>query len=531
MKDLRSCIKGIWYFSKPVRWEVALTIFLGLVRVAASLCFVWLSKRLVDIATGLSSASITVYAIAFVLTILVQISSNIASSYWANMSSIKAQNYIRYNLFSKVLRSSWCGREDYHSGDIINRIQEDSRVVVEIICSRIPDATVTLIQLLAASIYLLTLAPGLLLVLVLLMIVAILGSKMFYKIIRTLTARIRELDSLGQQHIQENIQNRIVILTLVGIDKVLSKLGIIQKESESVTRKRMTYGAVARFFMSAGLNAGYLLAFFWGVFGIRSGAVTYGMMTAFLQLVGQIQRPLADLSRHLPAFIHALTSEERLSELYNIPSDLPYEGRLYDTPPAIRFENVSFSYPGKNNLVLDKFSYEFEPGLITVVLGPTGRGKSTLVRLAMGLLKPSEGRVTPLSISNFMYVPQGNTLMSGTIKENLLLSCSDASQQQMEEVLHLACADFVFDLPDGLETKVGEVGSGLSEGQCQRIAIARALLHSGTVLILDEATSALDGATESEFLSHLSLYKGRKSIIFITHRESVIKHADRILSL
>ena len=294
--------------------------------------------------------------------------------------------------------------------------------------------------------------------------------------------------------------------------------------------------------------AGYAAAFLWGVFGIKSGAVTFGMMTAFLQLVGQVQRPIADISRHIPAFIHSLTSVERILELTELPLEAEGEDILFEKAPGIRMEDVTFAYTDvpegmEPQLVLEHFSYDFKPSSVTAIMGVTGVGKSTLTRLVLALLRPASGSVvlysgtetipaSPATRCNFRYVPQGNSLMSGTVRDNLLLANPSATEDEMREALHLAVADFVLDLPDGLDTVCSEKGSGLSEGQAQRIAIARALLHPGGVLSLAEATSALDRDTEDMLLQRLSQkVSGGKTILWITHRESVTSIADAVLRI
>ena len=293
--------------------------------------------------------------------------------------------------------------------------------------------------------------------------------------------------------------------------------------------------------MILGFLGGYAAAFIWGVVGIRDGVVTYGMMTAFLQLVGQVQRPIAELARQIPAFIHATTSVERLMELQELEQEADTESVRLSGAPGVRLTDVHFHYPERPEAVLDAFSYDFAPGTLTVIMGPTGSGKSTLSRLVLGLLKPESGAIEiygpegafpagPAVRGNFLYVPQGNSLLSGTIRENLLLARADASEEQIRTALHTAVADFVWELPDGLDTPCGEAGSGLSEGQCQRIAIARALLREGGALILDEATSALDTETEATLLDRLyGRFHGNKTLLFISHRDAISARADAIL--
>lgn len=541
MKDFRSSIKGIAAVYRPFRWYVVLCVLTGLVNVAASIVFVWVCKCLVDIATGVLDKPLGDYVWLMILIVLLRIACNVAGSYWENFTQIKATNALRLRTFSHVMGSSWDVPEEFHSADVMNRIQEDIRVMVELVCTRIPDIIVTVCQLIAASVFLVLMAPGLLTLLIVLMLLGLIGSKMFYKTQRRLTDNIRKQDSESLEHVQESLQNRAMALSLSGFDRVKERFSSILDNLKATYIKRLNYTSIARGFIGFGFMAGYTTAFLWGIFGIRDGVVTYGMMTAFLQLVGQVQRPLAELSRHVPAFIQAMSSEERLSELESLPALALTDGPVLDEAPSLVFDNISFSYPGKSVPVFDGFSHTFNAGTLTVIMGSTGRGKSTLARLAMGLLRPgtgevsfelADGRSSVAAIANFMYVPQGGSLLSGTVRENLTLAAPDADEDGMRHALHIAAADFVYDLPDGLDTRCGESGSCLSEGQAQRIAIARALLHPGTVLILDEATSALDSATEVVLLERLaSEYRGSKTILMITHRECALTYADEILRL
>lgn len=549
MKSLGSCLKGLVKMSVPARRWMLACVLLGIVRIAASLSFVWVCKEIVDVVTGVSSVSLSGRIALMVSIMAVQLFCNVAYSYCEKYGLLQVQNALRADLFSQVLSSEWTGRERFNSGDAVNRLEEDIRVVSELLCSHIPGSIVTACQLAAASVYLLLMAPGLLWMLVLLMVLAIIGSRLFFFKLRSLTSDIRALDSDVQQLIQENLQNRVVALTLIGAARIMGSLGSLQERLKDKTVRRLNYNAVARGFMSFGFMSGYASAFLWGVLGIRSGTVSFGMMTAFLQLVGQVQRPVADLARELPAFIHALTSIERLMELESLPEEK--DGPQWQAQGAVgvRFDSVSFEYPEAHGTrVLDSFSHDFRPGTLTVIAGPTGVGKSTLVRLMLGLLKPESGTVTVYDASssceagksargNFRYVPQGNSLMSGTIRENLRLADASASEERMRSALHTAVADFVFDLPDGLDTICGEAGGGLSEGQCQRIAIARGLLRQGGVLLLDESTSSLDPETETSLLANLRSYvrnthmSDALTVIFVSHREAVMASADELLRM
>ncbi len=539
MKDFRTCLKGFAPVLKNAGWKILVSILIGQVRIAASLGFVWICKRLVDIATGVCDAPLQANILLMAGIMATQVATNISASWWEHYINLHAKNDERKRVFAHVVKSVWNGREAFHSGDTINRLEDDIRTVVELICSKLPQTVVTICQLVAASIFMLSMAPRLMWVLVILMAVAIVGSRMFFKTMRRITAEIRAKDSEIQGYMQENLQNRPLVLTLIGAGRVLAKLGMLQSELSHSTVQRLNYGAVARGFMNVGILSGYASAFLWGIFGIRDGVVTYGMMTAFLQLVGQIQRPIADIAQHIPEFIQSLTSAERILELEEIPLENEQEDILAGDAPTIEVKDVTFSYPGQTKKVLNHFSHTFEGGSMTVITGPTGAGKSTLIRLILSLLRSESGEILIGGHSagvgtrcNFMYVPQGNTLMSGSVRDNLLLANENATEEQMKAALHTAVADFVFDLPEALETHCSEKGAGFSEGQAQRIAIARALLHRGGILILDEATSAVDPETERKLLENLSAgYHGKKTILFISHREAVTKVADASLAI
>lgn len=532
----------------PLKWRVAVSCIIGLLIVGGSLAFVWSSKRVVDIATGQLSLPLNSAVVLMAAVMLFQVICRVAASYWEGYIVLKAANERRAFAFDKVMRSAWNGQDKYHSGDTVNRLEDDIREVTGFLCVNLPECFATVVQLVAATAYLFKLAPSLAWILLFIMPVAVIGSRLFFKRMRALTGEIRAVDSNIQGHLQENIQQRTVVKTLGGLERVLTRLGILQKSRENKTILRLNYAAIAKGFMSVGFSAGYALAFFWGVYGLRDGSVSYGLMVAFLQLVGQVQRPVADIAKHIPAFIRALTAEERLLDVETLEQEERHGDIVIPGAPGVRLEKLSFGYEGRGQNVFTDLDFDFRPGTVTAIIGETGSGKSTLIKVMMSLLKPTSGGVmlytpdiagganvsvvpsSPDTRCNFMYVPQGNSLLSGTIRENLLLAKDDATEEEMRDALHIAAADFVLELPKGLETPCSEIGRGLSEGQAQRIAIARALLRPGGILVLDEATSALDAGTELELLSRIGeKYKGRKTIICITHRPAATSYADSVL--
>ena len=539
MRNFKSCIKTLFDFSRVSRGRMLVCVFIGLIGVSASLTFVAVCKTLVDIATGAIDKPIMPYVLAMIGIMLLQLFLRVSYNYLEGLNSIQTQIKIRRALYAHVLGSQWDGREVFHSGDAINRLEQDVSMIVDFCCSRLPSILVTLFQLLATSCYLLMLAPKLLWILLVLMVVAILGSRLFFNTLRSLTNAIRTKDSTIQAHLQETLQNRIVVLTITGARRMVERLAWLQKDLYGDTIKRLNYGAIARTFMSLGFTSGYVVAFLWGIFGIRSGAVTFGMMTAFLQLVGQVQRPVASLAKVIPNFIRTLTSVERLMDLQDLPSEKETDNQYIAEVPEIEVRNLVFSYPDQQKRVFDGFSTCFPAGKLSAIIGETGAGKSTLTRLLLALLKPKSGEILigglPADVNlrcNFMYVPQGNSLFSGTIRDNLLMAKPDATDDEMKEVLRRAVADFVLNLPQGLDSSCSERGGGLSEGQAQRIAIARGLLHEGNILILDEATSAVDAETEKQLLQNLKQhYHGKKTILFISHREAVVAEADAVVQI
>lgn len=543
MKSLGYCIRNLISFSRSARrWGLAY-ILLGIIRTLLSLTFVWVCKELVDIATGVSKEPLGQWTAFMIACIVLQICCRITSSYCEQYGRINIQNNLRARLFYSLISSRWSGRERFGTGDAVNRLEEDIRVVSELVSSHIPAVVVTFAQLAAASTFLLFISPNLLWALVGLMVAGIIASRLSFRKLRSLSTAIRTKDGEIQQHIQEHLQNRVVALTIIGIERVMATLNTLHNALRTNTIKRLNFHSLNSALLSVSFMGGYAAAFLWGVYGIKSGAVTFGMMTAFLQLVSQIQMPLSELARKIPAFIHALSSIERLAELENLDPEENAPLCRLEAPAGILFKDVTFSYPDSHSGVLfNSFSHNFLPGTMTVVAGATGIGKSTLVRLMLGLLKPQSGSILIYGSSsnshcaskatrcNFKYVPQGNTLLSGTILDNLLMADPKADRERIDAALHIAAADFVHSLPEGLQTICGESGSGLSEGQCQRIAIARALLQSGSVLLMDESTSSLDPATESLVLQNLRTLSNH-TIIFISHREAVMKSADSLLEL
>ena len=524
----RECIKWLWRASDGVRWRIVLNSMVGILYVVSSLAFVWVCKGLVDLVTSGTSESLTFHIICMASCLLLQVVLTAVEQRVTNYSDIQLKNSLRHSLFKRLMESRWNGKENFHTGDTLNRVMEDVRVVSESVTKSVPSVVVAVVQFVAAFVFLFSLAPGLAWAVPGIMIVALLISRSYISRMRKLTKDIRTVEGNMQAHMQESLQHRLVIHTLERTPYVSDTLAGQQEELRGQVMNKTGYSIFARALIQIGFSAGYAAAFLWGVYGIRSGAATFGMMTAFLQLVGQLQRPIMNLSRQMSPLINSLTSAERLSEIEAQPLEDTGESCWLGDSVGVRFAEVDYSYPDVGRKIISDFSHDFMPGTTTALLGETGAGKSTLMRLMLGLLSPDRGEVvlygsasvtaSAAARCNIVYVPQGNTLMSGTIRENLLLGDPDASDEMLADVLYLAAADFVAELPDGLDTLCGEKGSGLSEGQAQRICIARSLLRKGGLLLLDEPTSALDAETEELLLTRLTRNLGDRTMIIVTHR-------------
>lgn len=538
-----------WFLgaARPYRMRLAFTMLCHILIAGCALGFVYVSKKLVDVAVAVLSGTevsetILPWASAMVGIAIFRILLNALRSYLQTTTEIKLKNRLRKRLFSVLLHLQSDGGVRHHSGDVLNRMQEDVRVVSSAFAVSLPNILGTALQFLAAFIFLLILDVRLAIVIVIVVPLGMLIGKYITSRVRNLTLDIRKSDSQVQSHLQESLQHLSVLQSLEYTDASSAALDGLQGNLYGNELRRTRFSVISRGFMGLALQAGHVIAFIWGVTGISRGTITYGMMTAFLQLIAQIQRPLVEMSSQLPALIHSTASIDRLIELESLPREEISEPLLLDGVVGVRLEDVTFTYPDANDSVLDGFSYDFAPGTRTAIVGPTGVGKSTLIRLLLSLLRPQKGKievyngtisaeVSPAVRTNLVYVPQGNTLFSGTVRDNLLMGNPEASEQQLAEALHTAAADFVFDLPSGLDTQCFEAGAGLSEGQAQRIAIARALLRPGSILLLDEFSSALDAQTETTLMERLTSRLPDHTMIFITHREKIIDYCDSILRL
>ena len=537
----REIFRWLWNAWKGNRLQAVLNAVIGLVSVVVSLSSVWAVQHAIDVASHATEGNIY-WAVAIMGgLILCDFALNIASVWVQNILGVKAQNRMQQQILDRLLRSEWHGKESRHSGDVLNRLEFDVNSVVVFLTQTLPGALSTLALFLGAFIYLCNLDWRLALVITFMIPLFVLVSKIYVRQMRSLTREVRNQDSKVQSVLQETVQNRMLIKTLESDSAAVHKLEGTQSILRRKVVKRTVFSVFSNLVLNFGFALGYLVAFLWAAIRMSGGVLTFGQMTAYLQLVNKIQSPARQLTKLVPAFVGVFTAAERLMELEEDPLEEQGDPIVLDAPCGVRLSNVSYAYTDADEDVIHNLNFDFRPGSCTAVLGETGAGKTTIVRMILALLKPQKGRVelyndkecremSPRMRANLVYVPQGNTLLSGTIRDNLRLGKLDATDEEMRAALHKACADFVMDLPDGLDTQCAEQGGGLSEGQAQRISIARALLRDRSIILFDEATSALDPETERHLLQNL-LKHNDKTIIFITHRLAVVDYCDQTLKI
>ena len=551
----KEIFQWLWKVLQGNRLQAVLNATIGLLGVGLGLSSVWAMQRAIDIASGALNGSLYVAVGVMAALILGEFAVGISRVWVRNILGVKAQNRMQQRVLARLLRSEWRGREAMHSGDIINRLEQDVKTVVTFLTETLPSTVSTVAMFVGAFVYLFQMDTWLAITTVAILPVFILVSRVYIAYMRRYNRKVRDTDSLIQSLLTETMQHRMLVKTMEADGQMLERLDNTQQTLRQWVRKRTAFSVTSNFFLNLGFSIGFLVAFLWGALRLYAGTLTFGGMTAFLQLVNRIQGPARDLAKLVPAFVSVFTAAERLMELEDIPEEQQGESCMLPAPCGIRFEQVTFNYgaPGQQPALRD-FSVDFKPGTCTAVMGETGTGKTTLIRLLLALVKPQEGEISiyssetsntcptsstsqtsfsslsPLHRCNFVYVPQGNTLLSGTLRENLQLGSPQATDHQMREALQMACADFVAELPDGLDTRFSEQGGGLSEGQAQRIAIARALLRPGSIMLLDEATSALDVETEKKVLENI-LSDHRRTVIFVTHRPAVVNYCDQVVTI
>ena len=548
-----------------IRVNVAVRIVAGIVQVALGLLLVWLCRRFIDYAVW--QDNVVEELAILVVTLLASVGIRQAVFYLQSSAEIVQQNAIRQRLFDHLLsRRLYATAERLHSGDISQRLERDISTVSAITTDVLPRMVVTGVQLLGAFMLMLSMDAWLAWSLLLLTPFVALSAKYLAHRLRHMTLAIRKEESSIQMLIQESMENETAIKSVQGEGVVSRRIHDLHIELHHLVMRRTRFTVITRFLLASTFGLGYLGAFVYGGLQLKDGLITFGVMTAFLQLVSQIQSPVVSLLNMIPQIIHATASIDRIKEIENMeveeagmkaygqkPQSAKAEAASEQSTKAeaaseqasrigIRLDHVSYHYPDYQKIILQDFSHDFRPGTSTAIVGETGRGKTTLLRLLSGLAMPTSGSVSMYDTLGYIiphadmrthmtYIPQGNTMLSGTIRSNMLLARPSADEADIKRALHIAAADFVLDLPNGIDTEIGEHAVKLSEGQAQRLAIARGVLHGGSILLLDEISSSLDPATEKTLLTRLFEASPDKTIILVTHRMEAADQCDERLDM
>lgn len=466
-------------------------------------------------------------AAAFGVTVIAALLLYQAFRYISEGAVTDMYNRLRRTVMAHLLKAEYGEINRFHSGDILTRMFSDARIVSENTVNVLPNLVELVILLVGSAVYLFFISRPFCLILVIFGIIMMLSAAALRKVLKRLHSRAQAAEGEVRSLYQERLSGILMIKVFGAEKKVLAEADEKQRAYRERTMKKQLASCLLNFCYLIGCNGVLVLTFFYAVYGIKEGFLTYGALTAMLQLAGNIQESVVGLGGVLPKLYSAAASAERVCEITALPEE-KVTGQALTGVKEINFCDVSFSYGERR--VFENINLNIKSGESVAIQGPSGIGKSTLILLLLGIYPPSGGCVTlsdgtastnaGLNTRNlFSYTPQGNGLFSGTVAENVAFSKSDASEDEIITALKAACAyDFVSSLPDGLNTRIGERGTGLSEGQCQRIAIARAILSPSSVLLFDEATSALDEETEGRLIGNLKAMG--KTSVFITHRKS-----------
>ena len=534
--------KWIWQIARRDVGRIALLSALTGISSASTVVFALVSRRVVDIAVGDAQGDLLSSIGWLVGVLIVQIIIDVFNSQFNARIAGKMEMRIKERMFSELFRKQWRDISRFHSGELLNRLNSDSHIVVSGIVGFVPKLVSLVTRLVACLAVLLVLDVRFTVIMLGFGALLLLASRAYGKKVKHLHKDCQETDGKAKAFTQESLENRLMIQAFEGSDYVRGRLGERLKEHFTALIRRNRWSAASHGVMHLLFSGSYYAALAWGAFRLAAGTISYGTLTAFLQIVGQIRLPFMNMSGLMPQYYNMLASAERLIELEELP-DEPRASTAVDWRKvpmrSIELAGIRFAYE-EDHAVLVNADLTVRCGEFIALTGFSGIGKSTLFKLMLGFYTPQSGSLTavteageyPLGADTrglFAYVPQQSVLLSGTIRENIVFCCSDVTEEAIWAAAETAAiADVIRELPNGLDTPLGERGAGLSEGQIQRLAIARAVLCGAPVLLLDEVTASLDEATEERVLRNLRALPG-KTCLCISHRPAALGVCDRVI--
>ncbi len=531
-------LRWIYSIGKTQRFKVIALIFTNAINATFMVMYANFSKNIINAAVeDRSLEKVIHYGVLFLLVITFQLILNLISKSIAERCKGRLEMIFKRHMLNSIMKKDYAKITAIHSGELQNRMFNDVTVITDGFTTILPNVVFLITKLVCAFVYLVVIDKVFALAFLVGGILIFIGTQAFRKPLKRLHKRVQETEGKTRSFIQESITNLLVVKTFSVEDKIGDKTDVLQEENYSAKMKRRFFNITANATLSTVFNIGYVFALVFGAVRLIDGVFTYGTVTAMLQLVNQIQTPFASLSSIMPQYFALIASAERLMEIENIPDEIANNDNdidvdaTYSSLKSIDFNNITFGYD--RDIILSQTSLSVNKGDFVAIMGISGIGKSTLLKLLLGVFKVEDGDIN-LNLGNinipvdmhtrrlFTYVPQGNMLLSGTIRENLTFINDDVTDEEILKAIEISCADqFIKDLPQGLETVIGEKGIGLSEGQLQRLAIARSLLSKSPVLLLDEATSALDEETEHRFLTNLKQLDD-KTCIIVSHKKAAL---------
>lgn len=552
LKELVSELVWIYGYGIRYKWAILWYMVLGIFGTAMSFGASIISKNIIDAVTGYNTGGLASAAVFYVAMQLLRIGTNAVSGRISAKIEIKVDQEIRGDIYDKVMQADWEKMSQYHSGDLLNRVDNDVASISSSVLGWVPDFITRLLQFLGALGIILYYDPTLAGLALLSAPVTLIVSRALTKKMRAYNKRMREVSSQVMTFNEESFQNVQVIKSFGLTALYEKKLRQVQKIYRDVRLDYNKFSIVTSAFMSLIGSVVSMVCFGWGVYRLWTGHITYGTMTLFLQMATSLSGSFSSLVYMVPRAISAATAAGRIMAVSELPKekcenldqirDFLEANRSYGI--QVQVKGMDFAYcTGKK--VFQNADFVARPGEIVALVGPSGEGKTTMLRILLGIVNVQKGTVTvssgntsndnrtyPISAATrmlFFYVPQGNTMFAGTIGENLRIMKEDATDEELNRVLELACADgFVHSIPTGLNSPIRERGGGFSEGQIQRLSIARALLADAPILLLDEATSALDVKTERQVLKNIMKAEKNKVCIVTTHRPSVLGICSRV---